>query len=81
MNIFNRGLNGRRDKPPPPLVCRALADWPSSAAAAHDWRDRQHCWASQPVPDKYAFKATDKQTDEQISRTTSPLNYRISDVA
>jgi len=25
----------------------------------------QHCWASQPLPDKYAFQATDKQTNRQ----------------
>jgi len=33
--------------------------------AAHDWHSWQHCWASQPVPDKYALQVTDQQTDKQ----------------
>jgi len=39
------------------------------------WRGRQRCGASQPVPDKYAFQAADKQTDEHSNRRTSPSRF------
>jgi len=52
------GLNDQRNKPLLPSVCWALADWPSSIPAA-SWLVRP------PVPKKYAFQATDKQTHGQ----------------
>jgi len=51
-------------------------DWPSSAPAT---QSRQHCcaaWPVRPVPDKYAL-ATDKQTNEQTNRRTSPLHKAL----
>jgi len=49
-------------------------DWPSSAAAAHG---RQHyCDAKpvRPVPDKYAFQATNERTNES-TKDKQPVTF------
>ena len=66
-------LNDRCDKPPPASVCRVLVDCPAEfRPTAHSWSGRQHYWASEPVPEKYAFQATNQQMEGHCRRVKPP---------
>jgi len=36
------------------------------------WSGRQHYWASEPVPEKYAFQATNQQMEGHCRRVKPP---------
>jgi len=57
-------LNGKCDKPPTAIYNKHVGHWLTGHSRLA-WG--QHCWASQPVPDKYTFQATDKRTNRMTS--------------
>ena len=76
-------LTGPMDRPIRPMSCWTRP-WKTNSAEDNTLRSLTAASIAGPVrpmPDKYAFQATDKQTNEQTNRRTSALRRGLNNGA